>query len=162
MFSVNSCTINPAIGTGTAANKQISAALVGSGLERVGILGFNRNTIADGVLYTCAFQVQNGASIGAHSLSNLPSASDPAGHDLPNVGGAPGKVTVTTCTGDCDGDGKITIGEVVKCANLFQGQPPCNLSDPSLSCPVADANGDGVVTIGEVVQCVNGFLDGCP
>jgi hypothetical protein len=63
--------------------------------------------------------------------------------------------TPLPCVGDCNGDREVTIGEVVKCVNLSQGQP---LS----SCPVADANGDGVVTIDEVVQCVNGFQNGCP
>lgn len=77
------------------------------------------------------------------------------------VGGAPGRIAVTTCTGDCDGDGQVTIGEVVKCINLFLGQPLCDTRDASLGCPVADSNLDGTVSIGEVVQCVNRFLSGC-
>ena len=75
--------------------------------------------------------------------------------------GTAAQVVVTTCTGDCNGDGIVTIGEVIKCVNLFLGQPFCNLADAKLSCPVADANMSGSVSIGEVVLCVNRFLAGC-
>ena len=93
--------------------------------------------------------------------SNAPGASDLQGNDIPGVTGTAAQVVVTTCTGDCNGDGIVTIGEVIKCVNLFLGQPFCNLADAKLSCPVADANMSGSVSIGEVVLCVNRFLAGC-
>jgi len=55
----------------------------------------------------------------------------------------------------------VTIGEVIKCVNMFLGQPFCNPTNPALGCPVADANLNGSVSIGEVIQCVNRFLNGC-
>jgi hypothetical protein len=69
---------------------------------------------------------------------------------------------VTTCTGDCNGDGVVSIGEVVKCINMFLGQPLCSTTDPAANCPVADVNNDGQVSIGEIMQCINNLVGGCP
>ena len=160
-FGVNSCQINPAIGTGTTPNKQLAEFSSSTTVERVGIFGFNTNPISDGLLFTCTVSIAASVPTGAYQLSNAPGASDLQGNDIPGVTGTAAQVVVTTCTGDCNGDGIVTIGEVIKCVNLLLGQPPCNLADARLSCPVADANIDGSVSIGEVVQCVNRFLAGC-
>jgi hypothetical protein len=159
-FAVNDCTINPAIGAGSIADKQLTATSLGPGAEDVQI-GGNSNLIPDGLLYTCQFAVGVGATLGSHTVTNTAAATDPDGHDLAGVGGAAGNITVTVCTGDCNGDEHVTIGEVVKCVNLFLGYPLCNLSNSSLSCPVADANLNGQVSIGEVTLCINRFLYGC-
>jgi hypothetical protein len=155
------CVINPAIGSGSTADKQVSCGTVSSGLVRAGVFGFNSNPIPDGLLYTWEFNISSTAPIGAYPLSNTPGATNLSGRDLPVIG-ASGQLLVTTCTGDCNGNRTVTIGEVVKCINLFLGQPLCNLADSALSCPVADADLDGAVGIGEVLQCVNRFLGGCP
>lgn len=157
---MTSCAINPAIGPGSTPNKQLSVSVIGS-VERVSIFGSNTNPIPDGTLYGCTFSISSGAAVGTYSLANTPQASDPAGYDISGVTGAAGQIVVTTCTGDCDGNGIVTIGEVVRCVNLFLGQPLCNMTNINLSCPVADASLNGGVSIGEVVQCVNRFLDGC-
>lgn len=161
-FSVNDGLINPNIGSGTAANKQVASSTVSPGLERVGVFGLSPAIIPDGLLYTCRFAVDASAASGTFPLSNAPGATDPGGNDLAGVGGSAGQIIVTSCTGDCNGNNSVTIGEVVKCVNLFLGQPFCNLTNPAASCPVADASNNGVVSIGEVVQCVNSFLHGCP
>lgn len=133
---------------------------LGPGVERAQI-GGNTNLIPDGLLATCQFAVGVGAALGSHALTNTPAATDPASNPIPGVVGAAGQIIVTTCTGDCNGDTHVTIGEVIKCVNLFLGQPLCNPSNANLSCPVADASLDGIVSIGEVIQCVNRFLNGC-
>lgn len=161
LFAVTSCAINPAIGAGTTANKQLSPSSVSPGVERVSVLG-NSNPLPDGLLYICEIAVGASAAVGSRPLTNTPGATDPDGNAIAGVGGAAGQISVTTCSGDCDGVGHVTIGKVIKCVNLFLGQPLCNVANPNLSCPVADANLDGRVSIGEVTQCVNRFLSGCP
>ena len=51
---------------------------------------------------------------------------------------------------DCDGDGKVTIGEVQRVINMFLGLEP---DDCSVNC-----NGDWVISIGEVQKAINAFL----
>jgi hypothetical protein len=53
------------------------------------------------------------------------------------------------CTGDADGDGRVTIDELVRAvdAALRGGN--------AQQCPPADANGNGDVTIDEIIKAVN-------
>ena len=60
------------------------------------------------------------------------------------------------CTGDCNGDGMVTIDEMVTAVTLALGGADLG------SCRAVDANGDGVVTVNEVVAAVTYALDGCP
>lgn len=159
LFSVTQCTVNPAIGPGTTADKQLTSSPVSSGVERVQVYG-NPNVIPNGSLYGDTIAIGAGVGVGTYPVSNAPAAADPSGTPLA-VTGKSGQIVVTTCTGDCDGSGVVSIGEVIKCVNLFLGQPFCNAGNPNLSCPVADANLNGGVSIGEVTQCVNRFLNGC-
>jgi len=81
-----------------------------------------------------------------------------------NSGAGAFQVTTTTfaaasalpCTGDCNGDGTVTIDEMVLGVAIALGND--NLS----SCPAVDANGDGVVTVDEIVAAVTNALNGCP
>lgn len=158
-FSISSCTVNPSIGPGSVANKQLNCSSLGAGVER-GETSGNTNLIPDGPLFQYTFAIGMGAGVGTYPISNTPSAFDPSDNPI-MVAGTSGQIVVTTCTGDCDGNGRVTIGEVIKCVNLFLGQPLCNPTNASLNCPVADANLNGSVSIGEVTQCVNRFLGGC-
>jgi hypothetical protein len=158
--SFTSCTIDPSVGPGSPPDKQLSLFMPSAGTEKV-VIGGNTNLIPGGLLCTCQFMVNLNTAVGSYALANTASAQDPTGAPVV-VDGAPGTVTVTGCTGDCDSSGAVSIGEVTKCVNLFLGQPLCSPLNPSLSCPVADANLDGTVSIGEITQCINNFLRGCP
>lgn len=59
------------------------------------------------------------------------------------------------CTGDCDGDGEVSITELQFCINAFLGD---------LSCITCDQNLDEEVSISELQATINGFLDStaCP
>lgn len=160
LFTFNSVAINPAIAAGTPADKQLSSSAVGPGAERVEILG-NTNAIPDGLLHTSTFTIGLGVGANIYPLSNTPVASNPGGTGLPGVTGEPGQICVTTCSCDCNCDGTVTIGEVIKGINLFLGHPLCDPTNFALSCPVADTSLNGTMSIGEVVQCVNRFLNGC-
>ena len=59
------------------------------------------------------------------------------------------------CPGDCDGDGQVTVEEVVRCVRTATGAP-------GRPCPGLDASGDGLATVDEVVGAVRRALDGCP
>lgn len=59
------------------------------------------------------------------------------------------------CTGDCSGDGEITVDEVITGVNIALG-----LANTA-SCGAMDSNADGEVSIDEIVSAVNGALSGC-
>jgi len=61
-----------------------------------------------------------------------------------------------TCTGDCDGDGMVTVNEIVTALNIGLGARPIT------DCPAADSGGDGSVTVDEIVAALNFALNGCP
>lgn len=60
------------------------------------------------------------------------------------------------CPGDCDGDGAVTVAELIRGVNIALGNAP--LGD----CPAFDTSGDGSVTVSELIQSVNAALSGCP
>jgi hypothetical protein len=60
------------------------------------------------------------------------------------------------CTGDCNGDGEVTIDEVVQAVRILLQE------EQRSACPTADADGNGNVTIDEVVRAVRAVLEGCP
>ena len=72
----------------------------------------------------------------------------------------PGSPTATfgfqPCPGDCDGDGMVTIDELVTAVNIALG------SAGVAACPAADHDQSGAVTIDELVRAVNAALSGCP
>jgi len=61
-----------------------------------------------------------------------------------------------TCTGDCNGDGEVTVNELVLMVNIALGTTAVS------ECPAGDANDDGEITVDELVAAVNNALNGCP
>jgi hypothetical protein len=59
------------------------------------------------------------------------------------------------CVGDCNGDGQVTIGELITGVNLVLGNVGAS------SCAALDGNGDGSVVISELIQSVRFALNGC-
>ena len=157
IFSVGSCSIFPTLTS--SYGKSLSSGPLGSGVEQVAVSG-SSNIMPDGLMYTCEVTIASGTTLGRYALSNSASATDQLSQPINTFGGTT-QVLVTSCVGDCNGNGVVTIGEVVKAVNLFQGLPLCSVTDPTLSCPAADANHSHSVSIGEVVQTVNRFQGGC-
>src|SRR5579862_6261191 len=60
------------------------------------------------------------------------------------------------CIGDCNGDGEVTVDELIVGVNIALGV--ANID----ACPAFDRNGDGAVTIDEILAAVNALLIGCP
>ncbi len=61
----------------------------------------------------------------------------------------------STCAGDCNGDGSVTINELIAGVNIALGNTAVT------SCPSFDRNSDGSVTINELIAGVNAALAGC-
>jgi uncharacterized repeat protein (TIGR03806 family) len=60
------------------------------------------------------------------------------------------------CTGDCNGDGVVSINELILGVNIALGAAPMS------ACPAADRNGDDQVHIDELLAGVNDAASGCP
>ena len=60
------------------------------------------------------------------------------------------------CAGDCNGDGEVTIDELIRAVNIaLEILPPSD-------CLAVDANADGAVSIDELIRAVNAGLGaGC-
>jgi len=64
--------------------------------------------------------------------------------------------SVGQCSGDCDGDGKVTVSELIRGVNIALEKQPLEV------CPEFDTNGMGSVEVAELVQAVSASLYGCP
>ncbi|MBX3026911.1 hypothetical protein KF840_18545 [bacterium] len=71
------------------------------------------------------------------------------GWELWREGAAP------TCRGDCGGDGRVTIEELILAVGIALGSRPVG------DCRAVDASGDGRVTIDELIAAVGAALAGC-
>jgi uncharacterized repeat protein (TIGR03806 family) len=60
------------------------------------------------------------------------------------------------CVGDCNGDGAVSIDELVTGVNLALGSPPASV------CAAFDLNADGSVVISELVAAVSNATGACP
>ena len=60
-----------------------------------------------------------------------------------------------TCVGDCGGDGKVTVEELITGVNVALGALAVG------GCPSFDYNSDGRVTVDELIAGVNNALAGC-
>ena len=87
------------------------------------------------------YEVQMGCP-GRYFFAFVTDVSDPF---LLEIGGGVGP----DCTGDCDGDNRVLVDEVVTCVNMGLGMLAAD------TCGACDADTDGVVGIGEIVQAVN-------
>jgi hypothetical protein len=62
---------------------------------------------------------------------------------------------VPTCVGDCDGNGGVTVDEIVRAISIALGLLAADV------CTAVDGNGDGGVTVDEVLAAVAAVLNGC-
>lgn len=63
-------------------------------------------------------------------------------------------ITPAACVGDCNGDGMVTVDELVKGVNI-------DLGGGLAICPAFDCTGDGQITVACLVKAVNHALSGC-
>jgi subtilisin-like proprotein convertase family protein len=60
------------------------------------------------------------------------------------------------CVGDCDGNGVVSISELIRGVRIALGQ------DSIDTCPSFDRDNNGTVEISELIDAVNNALNGCP
>jgi hypothetical protein len=68
---------------------------------------------------------------------------------------APTATPGSACAGDCNGDGQVTVNELILGVNIALGSQPASV------CTAIDINGDGTVTINELIAAVTRALNGC-
>jgi hypothetical protein len=61
----------------------------------------------------------------------------------------------TSCLGDCNRDGSVTVDEIVLITQIALGVAGVE------ACPAADGSGDGQITVEEIIGAVDSALDGC-
>jgi hypothetical protein len=59
------------------------------------------------------------------------------------------------CVGDCDGNGTVTVDEVLKMVNIALGNTAV------ATCTAGDGNCDNAITVDEILTAVNAALSGC-
>jgi hypothetical protein len=67
----------------------------------------------------------------------------------------PASAGTLVCRGDCDGDHRIAVDELVTAVNIALTTLPLSV------CPEVDADGDDSVAVDELVAAVRGSLQGC-
>jgi YVTN family beta-propeller protein len=64
-------------------------------------------------------------------------------------------VAAHNCVGDCNGDGAVSINELITGVSIALGQTAVT------ACSAIDSNADGTVTIDELIAAVDAALSGC-
>jgi hypothetical protein len=81
--------------------------------------------------------------------------STPSG-EIDTATPTPTETPLDVCVGDCNGNGVVTVDELIIGVNISLGTQPID------RCPAFDPNHTGTVTIEELIQGVNNLLNGCP
>jgi pseudomonalisin len=98
---------------------------------------------------------------GDNSFNRVRGFSAGPGFDLASGWGSPNVAVLVqafashACRGDCNGDGTVTVDELVTAINIVLGTTPVT------QCMSLDTNGDGVVTVAEAILAANHALNGC-
>jgi hypothetical protein len=65
------------------------------------------------------------------------------------------------CVGDCNGDGQVTIDDLIRMVNIALGLTPICPNDVNGGCLAGDANCDCEITVDEIIRAVQNSLQGC-
>jgi len=153
------CHVNSGIGKSLSAST-LSSDATNTTVRVLVQSSQNTTAIPNGPLYTCALRIAATALPGTYRLDNaLALATTSEGTTITGVGGTHGAVTVSligrACSGDCDGNGTITIDELIVGVNIALGNRPVD------DCLSLDPNGDAMVTINELIAAVGNAVNGC-
>jgi hypothetical protein len=121
---------------------------------------FPFDAIADGTtIYSCRIAIPAAAELGTYPLpvTNVV-IGDLQGNRIADGAGVDGEVRVVRnpCVGDCDGDGNVTVDEIVRLVSIALGTATLD------TCPAGDGDGSGSITVDEIVTAVTNALSGCP
>lgn len=168
-FAVDpSCTLDPRLGPGTAADKTLAQSVPAEGELRLGVLGVNANPITAGPLLSCEFPTAADAD-GVFELEAHATASAPGGASLPATAQS-GEISISGAA-DTDGDG---VPDPVDNCVLVPNPDQANIdagSDDDSSVPGiqeygdacdADLDNDGVVGTSDFFARFRGCLGADP
>lgn len=65
------------------------------------------------------------------------------------------------CVGDCNGNGTVTVDDLVRMVNIALELAPLCPEDANFGCLAGDANCDCSITVDEIVRAVQNALQGC-
>ncbi len=83
----------------------------------------------------------------------LPQSNAALAHAVPAASGTP--AAISACAGDCDGNGQVTVDEIITLVTIALGDAPLD------DCLNGDTNQDGSITVDEVLAAVSNALNGC-
>lgn len=97
------------------------------------------------------------AALSPHELGDRAEADivELSAPTVPTVPTATPTVVPTSCIGDCDGNGTVTINELITGVGIALGSRPLS------ACPQFDGDGSATVAINELIAAVNNALTGC-
>jgi hypothetical protein len=163
--------INCRIAGRLAATHQVAGAVPEAGLVRLAFIPRDLVLLPfhEGELATCDFRILSGADAPSAALTiEFVGLVNEMAEYVPVVGVAGAiviadvtpKPTATVppaqCIGDCNGDLRVTVDELVRGTRIALGALPLT------ACQPLDRNGDGAVSIPELVTAVNRSLGACP
>jgi hypothetical protein len=99
--------------------------------------------------YSASFQIPVDTAIGVHRLSMRYSKDVPS--DIVSVP----FVVLPFCRGDCDGDGVVTVSELIRGVAIALGRLPLS------ACADLDVDGGGTIDIDELILAVADAQSGC-
>ena len=153
-----------------AATHQVGGRVRAPGLLTLAIFARDLSILplGDGELATCDFHVlPNGNARSAALTIEFAALVDARGEDIPVVATSGAIViadvtpepTATVppadCIGDCNGDTRVTIDELIRATRIALGELAVT------ACSALDGNGDGAVSIPEIIAAVNSSLNVC-
>jgi ice-binding like protein len=99
-----------------------------------------------------------GGCSAAVSATPTPTATPGEATSTPTRTSTPIAATPTpiSCVGDCNGNGSVTIDELIKGVNIILE------TQPLTACPQFDANDSGTVSVNELIMGINNALGHCP
>jgi len=65
------------------------------------------------------------------------------------------------CVGDCNGDGVVTINDLIKMVNIALALAPLCPTEGGPGCLAGDANCDCQITVDDIIRAVNNSLGTC-
>jgi hypothetical protein len=107
-------------------------------------------------LYSCRLRIEPGTPDGSYILAATDTrATDDSGNPISAVGSIEEIRVSSECPGDCNGDARVTIDELILGVNIALG------SQQVAACEEFDSSADRQVTIDELIKAVNAALNGC-
>jgi hypothetical protein len=106
-------------------------------------------------LFSCRIAIPSDTPTGEYALAcQEPGSATTFQGGTTQVDCEPGSVIVeTNLPGDCNGDGRVTINELILGVNIALGNLPIT------ACPAFDTDGSGDITIDELIAAVNVALN---